>query len=125
MSEAVYTEDHEWLLIADGIATIGATEFAQEQLGDVVFIELPELGAELSAGDEAAVVESVKAAGEINSPLNGTVSAVNEALVESPDLLNSAPQTYGWMFKLSLADDLDASKFMSSDEYQQFLVSND
>ena len=125
MSEAVYTEDHEWLLIADGIATIGVTEFAQEQLGDVVFVELPELGAELSAGDEAAVVESVKAAGEINSPLNGTVSAVNEALVESPDLLNSAPQTYGWMFKLSLADDLDASKFMSSDEYQQFLVSND
>jgi glycine cleavage system H protein len=125
MSEAVYTEDHEWLLIADGIATIGVTEFAQEQLGDVVFVELPELGAELSAGDEAAVVESVKAAGEINSPLNGTVSAVNEALVESPDLLNSAPQTDGWMFKLSLADDLDASKFMSSDEYQQFLVSND
>lgn len=124
MSEAVYTEDHEWLLIADGIATIGVTEFAQEQLGDVVFVELPELGAELSAGDEAAVVESVKAAGEINSPLNGTVSAVNEALVESPDLLNSAPQTDGWMFKLSLADDLDASKFMSSDEYQQFLVSN-
>lgn len=125
MSEAVYTEDHEWLLIADGIATIGVTEFAQEQLGDVVFVELPELGAELSAGDEAAVVESVKAAGEINSPLNGTVSAVNEALVESPDLLNSAPQTDGWMFKLSLANDFDASKFMSSDEYQQFLVSND
>jgi glycine cleavage system H protein len=125
MSEAVYTEDHEWLLIADGIATIGVTEFAQEQLGDVVFVELPELGAELSAGDEAAVVESVKAAGEINSPLNGTVSAVNEALVESPDLLNSAPQTDGWMFKLSLANDLDASKFMSSDEYQEFLVSND
>ena len=125
MSEAVYTEDHEWLLIADGIATIGVTEFAQEQLGDVVFVELPQLGAELSAGDEAAVVESVKAAGEINSPLNGTVSAVNEALVESPDLLNSAPQTDGWMFKLSLANDFDASKFMSSDEYQQFLVSND
>jgi glycine cleavage system H protein len=125
MSEAVYTEDHEWLLIADGIATIGVTEFAQEQLGDVVFVELPELGAELSAGDEAAVVESVKAAGEINSPLNGTVSAVNEALVESPDLLNSAPQTDGWMFKLSLADDLDEPKFMNSDEYQQFLVSND
>ena len=124
MSEAVYTEDHEWLLIADGVATIGVTEFAQEQLGDVVFVELPELGAELSAGDEAAVVESVKAAGEINSPLNGTVSAVNEALVESPDLLNSAPQTDGWMFKLSLADDLDEPKFMNSDEYQQFLVSN-
>lgn len=125
MSKAVYTQDHEWVLIEDGVATIGVTEFAQEQLGDVVFVELPELGAELSAGDEAAVVESVKAAGEINSPLNGIVLAVNEALIQSPDLLNSAPQTDGWMFKLSLTDGLDVSKFMSSDEYQQFLVSND
>lgn len=125
MSKAVYTQDHEWVLIEDDVATIGVTEFAQEQLGDVVFVELPELGAELSAGDEAAVVESVKAAGEINSPLNGIVLAVNEALIQSPDLLNSAPQTDGWMFKLSLTDGLDVSKFMSSDEYQQFLVSND
>ena len=109
MSEAVYTEDHEWLLIADGIATIGVTEFAQEQLGDVVFVELPELGAELSTGDEAAVVESVKAAGEINSPLNGTVSAVNEALVESPDLLNSAPQTDGCLSFLWLMTSMPQS----------------
>lgn len=124
MSEAVYTEDHEWLLIEGDVVTIGVTEFAQEQLGDVVFVELPELGAELGAGDEAAVVESVKAAGEINSPLDGTVSAINEALVESPDLLNSAPQSDGWMFKLSATDELDASVFMSGDEYQQFLANN-
>lgn len=124
MSEALYTEDHEWLLIEDGVATIGVTEFAQEQLGDVVFVELPELGAELSTGDEAAIVESVKAAGEINSPLNGTVSAVNETLVESPDLLNSAPQTDGWMFKLTLAGEVDASEFMSGDEYQQLLANS-
>lgn len=124
MSEAVYTEDHEWLLIEGDVVTIGVTEFAQEQLGDVVFVELPELGAELGAGDEAAVVESVKAAGEINSPLDGTVSAINEALVESPDLLNSAPQSDGWMFKLSATDELDASAFMSGDEYQQFLANN-
>ncbi len=125
MSEAVYTEDHEWLQVEDGVATIGVTEFAQEQLGDVVFVELPEVGAELTEGDEAAVVESVKAAGEINSPLNGTVTAVNDALIDSPDLLNSAPQSDGWMFKLSLTDEFDASKFMSSDEYQQLLDSND
>ncbi|MDG2502611.1 MAG: glycine cleavage system protein GcvH [Porticoccaceae bacterium] len=124
MSEAVYTEDHEWLLIEGDVVTIGVTEFAQEQLGDVVFVELPELGAELGAGDEAAVVESVKAAGEINSPLDGTVSAINEALVESPDLLNIAPQSDGWMFKLSPTDELDASAFMSGDEYQQFLANN-
>jgi glycine cleavage system H protein len=78
----------------------------------------------LSAGDEAAVVESVKAAGEINSPLSGTVTAVNEALAESPDLLNSAPQTDGWMFKLALDGDVDTSAFMSSDEYQKFVASN-
>ena len=124
MTDAIYTEDHEWLQIEDNVATIGVTEFAQEQLGDVVFVELPEVGAELSAGDEAAVVESVKAAGEINSPLSGTVTAVNEALTESPDLLNSAPQTDGWMFKLALDGDADISAFMSSDEYQQFVDNN-
>ena len=84
MTDAIYTEDHEWLQIEDNVATIGVTEFAQEQLGDVVFVELPDVGAELSAGDEAAVVESVKAAGEINSPLTGTVTAVNEALAREP-----------------------------------------
>ena len=124
MTDAIYTEDHEWLQIEDNVATIGVTEFAQEQLGDVVFVELPDVGAELSAGDEAAVVESVKAAGEINSPLSGTVTAVNEALAESPDLLNSAPQTDGWMFKFALDGDVDTSAFMSSDEYQKFVASN-
>tara|TARA_B110000114_G_scaffold147799_1_gene157667 strand:+ start:2103 stop:2489 length:387 start_codon:yes stop_codon:yes gene_type:complete len=124
MTDAIYTEDHEWLQIEDNVATIGVTEFAQEQLGDVVFVELPDVGADLSAGDEAAVVESVKAAGEINSPLSGTVTAVNEALAESPDLLNSAPQTDGWMFKLALDGDVDTSAFMSSDEYQKFVASN-
>jgi glycine cleavage system H protein len=124
MTDAIYTEDHEWLQIEDNVATIGVTDFALEQLGDVVFVELPDVGAELSAGDEAAVVESVKAAGEINSPLSGTVTAVNEALTESPDLLSSAPQTDGWMFKLALDGDVDTSAFMSSDEYQQFVASN-
>lgn len=125
MNEAVYTEDHEWLIVEGNVATIGVTEFAQEQLGDVVFVELPEPGAELSVGDEAAVIESVKAAGEINSPVNGTVLETNETLVESPDLLNSAPQTDGWMFKISLADDLDTSAFMTDHEYQKFLVGKD
>jgi len=124
MTDAIYTEDHEWLQIEDNVATIGVTDFALEQLGDVVFVELPDVGAELSAGDEAAVVESVKAAGEINSPLSGTVTAVNEALTESPDLLSSAPQTDGWMFKLALDGDVDTSAFMSSDEYQKFVASN-
>lgn len=124
MTDAIYTEDHEWLQIENNVATIGVTDFALEQLGDVVFVELPDVGAELSAGDEAAVVESVKAAGEINSPLSGTVTAVNEALTESPDLLSSAPQTDGWMFKLALDGDVDTSAFMSSDEYQQFVASN-
>ena len=97
MGHVIYTKDHEWLRIEDNLVTIGVTEFAQEQLGDVVFIELPEVGSELMAGDEAAVIESVKAAGEIAVPIDGVVTMVNETLVDQPDLLNSAPETEGWI----------------------------
>ena len=106
MDQVVYTKDHEWLKIEDNLVTIGVTQFAQEQLGDVVFIELPEVGGELIAGDEAAVIESVKAAGEIAVPIDGVVVAVNEALVDQPDLLNSAPETEGWIFQLTPSEDL-------------------
>ena len=102
MGETVYTKDHEWLVIVDGVATIGVTEFAQEQLGDVVFVELPDIGALLTEGDEVVVIESVKAAGEINAPINGTVVAVNEILADEPELLNSSPEEGGWMFKVTL-----------------------
>ena len=118
MGETVYTKDHEWLVIVDGVATIGVTEFAQEQLGDVVFVELPDIGALLTEGDEVAVIESVKAAGEINAPINGTVVAVNEILADEPELLNSSPEEGGWMFKVTLDEDYDISELMNKAEYQ-------
>ena len=121
MDQVVYTKDHEWLKIEGNLVTIGVTQFAQEQLGDVVFIELPAVGGELIAGDEAAVIESVKAAGEIAVPIDGVVVAVNEALVDQPDLLNSAPETEGWIFQLTPSEDADISNFMDAEQYQQFI----
>ena len=124
MGETVYTKDHEWLVIVDGVATIGVTEFAQEQLGDVVFVELPDIGALLTEGDEVAVLESVKAAGEINAPINGTVVAVNEILADEPELLNSSPEEGGWMFKVTLDEDYDISELMNKAEYQDYIAVN-
>ena len=121
MDQVVYTKDHEWLQIEGNLVTIGITQFAQEQLGDVVFIELPEVGGELIAGDEAAVIESVKAAGEIAVPIDGVVVAVNEAFVDQPDLLNSAPETEGWIFQLTPSEDVEISNFMDAEQYQQFI----
>ncbi|MBT4590914.1 MAG: glycine cleavage system protein GcvH [Porticoccaceae bacterium] len=124
MGETVYTKDHEWLVIVDGIATIGVTSFAREQLGDVVFVELPEISALLTKGDEVAVIESVKAAGEINAPINGTVLEVNETLVDEPELLNSSPEEGGWMFKITLDEDSDISGLMNKAEYQNYIAVN-
>jgi glycine cleavage system H protein len=124
MGETVYTKDHEWLVIFDGVATIGVTDFAQEQLGDVVFVELPDIGALLTEGDEVAVIESVKAAGEINAPINGTVVGVNEILTDEPELLNSSPEEDGWMFKVTLDEDYDISELMNKAEYQDYIAVN-
>tara|TARA_B110000503_G_scaffold23076_1_gene35922 strand:+ start:2644 stop:3021 length:378 start_codon:yes stop_codon:yes gene_type:complete len=121
MGHVIYTKDHEWLRIEDNSVTIGVTEFAQEQLGDVVFIELPEVGSELMAGDEAAVIESVKAAGEIAVPIDGVVTMVNETLVDQPDLLNSAPETEGWIFQLTPSEMPDIADFMDAEQYQQYI----
>ena len=121
MGHVIYTKDHEWLRVEDKLVTIGVTEFAQEQLGDVVFIELPEIGSELIAGDEAAVIESVKAAGEIVAPIDGVVAMVNEALIDEPDLLNSAPETEGWILQLTPVEAPEIANFMDAEQYQQYI----
>lgn len=103
-----YTKTHEWArLEGDGTVTVGITDHAQSQLGDLVFVELPEVGATVAAGKECAVVESVKAAADVYSPLTGEVLAVNEALTDSPELINEEPYGKGWLFRISTRDSLD------------------
>jgi glycine cleavage system H protein len=124
MSELKYTEEHEWLrLEEDGNVTIGITDYAQEQLGDVVFVELPDIGNELSKGDEAAVLESVKAAGEVNSPLSGEIIAINEQLADAPELVNTSPQGEGWFFSMKPADLSTLDSLMDESSYETFLKS--
>lgn len=104
MSTIKYTEDHEWLRVEDGVATVGITDYAQNALGDIVFVQLPDVDAHFDAGDEAAVIESVKAAGELKMPLAGTVLAVNEALADAPATVNEDPLGAGWFIRIRLDD---------------------
>jgi glycine cleavage system H protein len=115
-----FTEDHEWISVAGGTATVGITDYAQAQLGDIVFVELPAPGANVSKGGEAAVVESVKAASDVFAPVTGTVSEVNAALEEDPALVNSAPEGDGWFFKLALADPAELEGLMDAAGYKAF-----
>ena len=119
-SELKYASSHEWArLEEDGTVTVGITDHAQEALGDVVFVELPELGAMLAAGDDAGVVESVKAASDIYAPLGGEVIAINEQLDEEPETVNSDPYNDGWFFKLQPADTSELDALLSAEDYQQ------
>lgn len=122
MSEQRYTEDHEWVRIEGDVAVVGITDYAQEQLGDLVHVELPEVDRELEQGEEAAVIESVKAAGDVKSPVGGTVVAVNEALEDDPSLINSDPTGDGWVYKMSLADASELDTLMDEDAYQAFIA---
>ena len=97
-----YTEDHEYIRVEGAAGTVGITQYAQDQLGDIVFVELPSVGKKLKKGDEAAVVESVKAASEIYAPVSGTVTAVNLALTSEPGLINTSPDEDGWIYKLTI-----------------------
>ena len=115
-----FMDTHEWgRLDADGLVTVGISDHAQHELGDVVFVELPEVDAEVAARDEVAVVESVKAASDIYSPVSGTVVAINEALEEAPEVVNDSPYGDGWFFKIIPSDIEEFSKLLSADEYRQ------
>ena len=122
MSSLKFTEDHEWLrLELDGTVTVGITDYAQDQLGDIVFIELPNVGDTLTSGSEAAVIESVKAAGEIKAAVGGEVLAVNNTLENKPEAVNFDPLDSGWFFKLAPDDVDDLDQFMDEDAYQEFI----
>ena len=115
-----FTDEHEWIRVEGGTATVGITDFAQAQLGDIVFVELPALGANVEKGGDAAVVESVKAASDVYAPVTGTVSEVNSALEEDPALVNTAPEGDGWFFKLALADPAQLEGLMDAAAYKAF-----
>lgn len=119
--ELRYTEEHEWVLVEDDIATIGITDFAQDQLGDVVFVELPEIGDELEAGKTFGVVESVKAVSDVYSPLTGEVVEVNDELPDEPEMVNNSPYEDGWMVKLRIASKDELDGLMDASDYQDFI----
>jgi glycine cleavage system H protein len=121
MSETRFTDQHEWIRNDGGTATIGITKYAAEQLGDVVYVELPTPGKKLTAGGEAAVVESVKAASEVYTPASGEVTEANAALAAEPAKVNADPEGAGWFFKLKLANPGELSKLMTKDQYANFV----
>lgn len=121
MSEIRFTDQHEWVRVDGDVATIGITDYAQEQLGDVVYVELPDVGKSFAAGDEAAVVESVKAASEIYSPVSGEVVEVNADLEGAPGGVNEDAMGRGWFVKVKLSDASELAKLMDEDAYKAFV----
>ncbi len=117
-----FTVEHEWIDVEGNVATVGITDYAQSQLGDIVFVELPAPGTAVTKGGDAAVVESVKAASDVYAPVSGTVSEANGALTDEPALVNTAPEASGWFFKLTLDDPKELEGLMDAAQYQAFVA---
>ena len=122
MSNEKYTDQHEWVRVEGGIAIVGISDYAQEKLGDVVYVELPELGQRFASGDEVAVIESVKAASEVYAPVSGEVIAVNRVLEENPAMVNEEAQGEGWIFKLRLENTGKPDALMDQTAYDSFIA---
>ena len=116
-----FTEDHEWIEVNGDVGRVGITDHAQSELGDIVYVELPEVGAQVGVGDEAAVIESVKAAGEVKSPVSGEVVAINEALVDAPATINDSAEGDGWVYEIRIADASELDKLMDEAAYKAFI----
>jgi len=124
--DLLYTSEHEWLRREDdGTVTIGVTDHAQAALGDLVYVELPEVGQEVDSGGDMAVVESVKAASDVYAPIDGTITGVNEALADDPEKINADPYGDGWIVKLQPSGDIDEDALMTPDAYQELLDEED
>jgi glycine cleavage system H protein len=119
--EFLYTKDHEWIRVDELVGTIGITDYAQKELGDVVFVELPKSGDHVSAGESFGTVESVKAVSEVYSPVNGEVTAVNKKLQNNPEILNSDPHGDAWLIQVELTDRSEIDKLMTADEYEVYI----
>lgn len=117
-AELRYAASHEWAKNDDGVVTVGITEHAQDAMGDLVYVELPEVGQVVAAGDEAGVVESVKAASDIYAPVSGEVIEINESLEDEPELVNNAPYEGGWLFKIQMSEAGDLDNLLTADQYQ-------
>ena len=122
MTENKYSKDHEWISIENEIAIIGITDYAQESLGDIVFVELPKVGRLVNTGDQVGVVESVKAASDLFSPISGEIIEVNNELIKSPQLINNDPEDSGWYMKIKLNNIEESKKLMNFDEYKKIIT---
>ena len=121
MSAVRYTKDHEWILMEDDeIGVVGITDYAQDQLGELVYVELPEVDQELGAGSDAVVIESVKAAGEVKAPVSGSVVEVNESLVDEPEKVNNDPMGAGWFVKMKVTDTSELDALMDEEAYKEY-----
>lgn len=123
MSETRYTKDHEWAALDGDILTVGITDYAQSQLGDIVYVELPDVGQTLDKGEETAVVESVKAASDVKSPVTGEVIEVNDVLDDEPELVNQSPEDEGWFFKVKLSEPEEYTSMQDKEAYASLLES--
>lgn len=122
MNEIKFTEEHEWIVVeTEDTGVVGITNYAQEQLGDIVFIELPEVGTEINKGDDVAVIESVKAASELKAPLSGEVFEINQELSNTPETVNNDPMGTGWFMKIKIADPSELDNLMDEEAYQAFI----
>ena len=120
--ELKYTEEHEWVMVEEDLAVVGITDFAQDALGDVVFVELPDVGTSVEAGKAFGVVESVKAVSDIYAPISGTIEEINDDLVEAPEIINTSPYEDGWMIKIRMTDAGDADELMDAEAYQALIA---
>ncbi|MCH8201388.1 MAG: glycine cleavage system protein GcvH [Chloroflexi bacterium] len=123
--ELKYTKEHEWVRVEGDSGTIGITDYAQDQLGDIVFVELPAVGAEISAAQKLGEIESVKAVSELFAPVSGEVTEANDGLADSPEAVNDDPYGDGWMVKMRLSDAAELDKLLSADEYEAFIEAED
>ena len=121
MGDRKYSKDHEWLELSDDIATVGITHYAQESLGDIVFIELPEIEKSIKIGDQVGVVESVKAASELYSPVSGKIIEINNELKTNPQLLNTDPENTGWYMKIKIDDTEELTNLMNFNQYKEII----
>jgi len=118
-----FTDSHEWIKVEDGLGTVGVTTYAKQELGEIVYLELPEIGRQVKAGEEVVILESTKAAADIYAPVSGEIVAVNDAVRNAPDLLNQSPEEMGWLFKIRLSNSEELNALMNRTSYQRLVQS--